>query len=326
LSRTSDHRAFTLVELLTTVAIVGLLVGLLLPAVQRAREAARRTQCANHLRQVATALQGCATSWQRFPYGLLDETSTDVRKRDTWMQQTWPFLEQMAIYERYMAWTGSAAVDAPPAIKDAVIPTFTCPSDPKAPGFGGSGHFRSGGYGFQGNYVGCATDGYLQVTRTGLGPGYPLVKLNGIFYGNSNTPPAAIRDGLSNTLLLSEVKIRGTGGGRPTSEEGFGNAWGDGGAYWGGGQHGSFGFTTMESPNSTVSDRIFLCKRVDPGDPPCIDVGDSLQKIILARSHHVAGVNVAFADSATRFVSDAVAPLVWRGLATRAGGEPVSLE
>jgi prepilin-type N-terminal cleavage/methylation domain-containing protein len=322
-SHTAHDRGFTLVELLTTVAIVGLLVALLLPAVQRARESARRMQCANNLRQVGLALQQHEAQRGHFPYGYLDEVSTNVRKRDTWMQQTWPFLEQMSLYQQYMARTDAYVMETPPGIKDVVISTFMCPSDPKAPGFGGGGNWHPG-YGFQGNYVGCAADGYIEVNRTDLG--YPIYRLNGIFYGNSNTPPAAIRDGLSNTLLLSEVKIRGVGGGLPASKTGFDAWWGDGGAYWGGGQHGSFGFSTMETPNSTVSDRTFACKRADPGDPPCISVGDSLQKLILARSHHVAGVNVALADASIRFVSDAVAPIVWRGLATRAGRENVSLE
>ena len=318
------RRAFTLIEMLVIIAILAVLMALLLPAVQNAREAARRTQCANNLRQVAIALQAYAASEQVFPYGVLDEMSTDIRKRDTWMQQTWPFLEQMTLFQQYTAWRGAWVMDAPPVVKDAVIGTFLCPSDPKAPGFGGGGHHRSGGYGFQGNYVGCATDEYIEVSRTHLG--YQLVVHDGIFYGNSNTPPAAIRDGLSNTLLLSEVRIRGVGGGLPASPAAFGDWWGDGGGYWGGGQHASFGFSTMETPNSTVSDRTFACKPAEGNEPRCISVGDSYQKLIVARSLHTAGVNVSMADTSTRFVSDMVAPVVWRALATRAGGDAASLE
>ena len=113
----------------------------------------------------------------------------------------------------------------------------------------------------------------------------------------------------------------------PTDPEAFGDFWGDGGGYWGGGRHGAYGFSTMETPNSTVSDRVHSCKTRDPGDPPCIKVGHNVNKLILARSHHVMGVNVAFADGSTRFVSNAIAPLAWKAPGTRAGeGEELNLE
>jgi len=323
-SAAGRRAGFTLVELLVVIAILATLMALLLPAVQNARDSARRTQCANNMRQVAIALTAYAASEQAFPYGVLDEMSTNVRKRDTWMQQSWPHLEQMTLYQQYIGWTGQWIMDTPPVIKDAVIGTFLCPADPKAPGFGGGGAYRSGGYGFQGNYVACATDGFIEVSRTHMG--YQLIQLDGIFYGNSNTPPAAIRDGLSNTLLVSEVKIRGVGGGLPASPADFGDWWGDGGGYWGGGQHASFGFSTMETPNSPVSDRTYACKAAGANEPGCITVGDSYQKLITARSHHITGVNVSLADTSTRFVSDSIAPVVWQGMATRAGGERVGLE
>ena len=123
-----------------------------------------------------------------------------------------------------------------------------------------------------------------------------------------------------------EFVIRGEGGGRPQSPRGFSYGWGDGGGYWGGGQHGSFGFSTLEPPGSTVADRAYTCKRVEPGDPPCIGVGDSYEKLVLACSHHRAGVMVALADTATRFVGESIDLVVWRGMATRAGGEVVALD
>jgi prepilin-type N-terminal cleavage/methylation domain-containing protein len=307
---------FTLVEMLVVIAILALLMALLLPAVQGAREAARRLQCSNNMRQVALALQQHETQREHFPYGTLDELSVSVRRRDTWFQQTWPFLEEMPLFQKYMAWTGTYVMDTPPEIKDAVIPAVRCPADAEAGanGFGGGGPFRSGGWGFQGNYVGCAGDDFIRINRTERGDSY-LVKLSGVFYGNSNTATASIRDGLSNTLLLSEVRIRRVKGG----------GWGDAGGYWGGGQHSSFGFSARDTPNSTVSDRVFECKTTGDPKAPCVSVGDSFEKINHARSYHVGGVNAALADGSTHFFTDTIDLAAWRGLSTIAGRETVSI-
>ena len=136
---------FTLVELLVVIAIIGILIALLLPAVQAAREAARRTQCTNHLKQIGLALHNYHAAFQCFPYGTLDEATTTFHGRCTWMQQSWPFIEQQAAYDQYQQWKGEWVMDTPPEIKDMIVSTFVCPSDPRAPGFGAGGGLRSGG-------------------------------------------------------------------------------------------------------------------------------------------------------------------------------------
>jgi type II secretory pathway pseudopilin PulG len=302
--------------MLVVIAILATLMAVLLPAVQGARETARRVQCANNMRQVALALQQHEARKEHFPYGTLDEQSVSVRRRDTWFQQTWPFMEQAPLFQRYMAWKGTYVMDTPPEIKDAVIPSFRCPSDAAAGanGFGGGGPFRSGGWGFQGNFVGCAGDDFIYINRTERGDSY-LVKLSGIFYGNSNTAAAQIRDGLSNTLLLSEVRIRNVKGG----------GWGDAGGYWGGGQHSSFGFSARDTPNSTVADRVYECKTTGDRNAPCVSVGDSFEKINHARSYHPGGVVAALADSSTHFIDELIDLAVWKGLATKSGRETVAV-
>ena len=312
--RSTNRTAFTLVELLVVIAIIGILVAMLLPAVQSAREAARRLQCSNNLKQVSLALHNYHAAITKCPYGTLDEQSTTFHGRDTWMQCTWPYLEQQPAYDKYQAWVGQWVMDAPPEIKDLVVHAFVCPSDSRAPGFGGGGPLRSGGYGFQGNYVACSGDDYIKINRPSY-PDYGVYELKGVFYANSAVRIDDIRDGTTNTLLISEVKIRGQKGD---------DGWGEGGSYWGGGQHAGFGFTTMEPPNSTVSDRVWTCK--DTTAPDCIGVGDDINKRILARGYHPGGVHGAMADGSVRFFSETIDLVTWKALGTRAGREVVSLE
>ncbi len=304
---------FTLVELLVVIAIIGILIALLLPAVQAAREAARRMQCSNNLKQVALALHNYESTHKAFPYGTLDEASTNYHRRCTWFQQTWPFIELKPAYDDYAAWNGEWVMDTPPVIKDMVVPMFVCPSDPMGPGFGAGGGYRSGGYGFQGNYVGCTGDDYIKINRPGY-PDYAIHPHRGLFWSNSAVRIRDVQDGTTNTLMISEVRIRGD---RNT------NGWGEGGGYWGGGQHSGFGFTTMEPPNSTVSDRVWYCK--DATAPGCTSVGDDINKLILARSAHPGGVQAAMADGSVHFFAETIDLIIWKGLGTRAGSEVVSV-
>jgi prepilin-type N-terminal cleavage/methylation domain-containing protein len=309
-------KGFTLVELLVVIAIIGILIALLLPAVQAAREAARRMQCSNNLKQIALALHNYHAAINSFPYGALDEDSTATHKRDTWFQQSWPYLEQQPAYDQYAAWNGAWVMDTPVEIKDLVVSAFVCPSDANSPGFGGGGGFRSGGYGFQGNYVGNAGDDYIKINRPPY-PDYDVYELGGVFHANSAIRIGHIRDGTSNTLLVAEVIYRGN---RDTV------GWGDGGGYWGGGQHAGFGFTTLEPPNTEISDRVWLCNDNNTPKSPCIDVADDINKQIFARSYHTGGVMAALADGSVRFFSESIAPDAWRALGTRTGGEVASTE
>jgi prepilin-type N-terminal cleavage/methylation domain-containing protein len=305
-------RGFTLVELLVVIAIIGILVALLLPAVQSAREIARRTHCANNLKQVALALHQYHTALEVLPYGTMDELNMLYHGRDTWFQQSWPYLDQQAAYDKYQLANVQWVMDTPPELKDLVVKTFVCPSDGKAPGFGGGGGFRSGGYGFQGNYVACTGDDYIKINRPPY-PDYGIYPHTGMFWANSRVRLDHVKDGTTSTLLLSEVKIRGKRGD---------DGWGEGGGYWGGGQHSAFGFTTMEPPNSTVSDRAWLCK--DATSPDCTTVGDDINKRVLARSYHPGGVVAALADASVQFYSDTIDLTTWKALATRAGNEIAS--
>src|SRR5690554_5619769 len=126
------RNGFTLVELLVVIAIIGVLVGLLLPAVQAAREAARRMQCSNHLKQIALACHNYQSSFGHFPpSAIVDLSVTSTGNNGSWgvHGRILPYLEQGNLYEQVdlsLAWDHQMSIDA------MKIPTYACPSDPGA--------------------------------------------------------------------------------------------------------------------------------------------------------------------------------------------------
>ncbi|MEZ6123367.1 MAG: DUF1559 domain-containing protein [Planctomycetaceae bacterium] len=290
---------FTLIELLVVIAIIAILIALLLPAVQQARESARRTQCKNNFKQLALGLHNYHDTHQVFPYGYME--SGTFHLRDTWMQQVLPYIDQAPLANQYQSWVGQWVMDTPPAMKDLALTVFMCPSDPAGPATGGGGGPRAGGYGFQGNYVTCA--GNLPMNATN--------DINGLFYGGSRRKIRDIIDGTSNTAFLSEVIIRGQSG----------TSWGEGGGYWGGGRGGGYGFITEEPPNTTLPDQVYQCKSTTFPNSPCMSLTSYSNGRIYARSYHEGGVQLGLADGSIRFVTENIDRSLFNALGTRAGGE-----
>lgn len=297
-------RGFTLVELLVVIAIIGILVALLLPAVQAAREAARRSQCTNNLKQIGLAMHNYHDTYKKFPYGYV-ENNMVTRKRDCWVQRLFPFMEQQPLLDRYEQQNPQWVMDTVVEVKDAVIENLVCPSDGTLPPLGGSGGLRSGGHGFQGNYVVNTGDGAIRATA----------ELRGVFWYNSEANMSSIGDGTSNTLLVSESLRRsgGTGG------------WGDAGGYWGGARWAGYGFTTLELPNTPLPDQVHTCKSTTFINAPCTSIGGTDDLRNYARSYHPGGVNVALGDASVRSLSESIDLTVWRGISTRFQKEAVSV-
>jgi prepilin-type N-terminal cleavage/methylation domain-containing protein len=294
---------FTLVELLVVIAIIGILVALLLPAVQAAREAARRSECSNNFKQLGLAMHNYHDTFKVFPYGYAEAGMT-TRRRDCWMQRVLPFIEQQPMLDQYETQNPTWIMDTIPEVKDAQLDAFLCPSDGSLPAVGGSGGRRANGDGFLGNYVMCTGNGLIRHTAD----------LNGMFYELSSTNFAEIIDGTSNTLMGSEAVRRGKAV----------TGWGEPGGYWGGARWGGYGFTTLEPPNSVVPDRIYQCKDQNWPQAPCTSIGGADNVVLFARSYHPGGVNCVLADASVQFISDTIDLVTYRAISTRRGGEPVS--
>lgn len=304
-------RGFTLVELLVVIAIIGILIALLLPAVQAAREAARRSQCTNNLKQLGLAMHNYHDTHKCFPYGWRVEAADQNHRRDCWYQRILPYMEQQPLYEKYEADPNQYIFYMPVTIQGVPVGAFMCPSDPSGPAMGAGGSNN----GFQGNYAVCGGGGTGGVGTTPFDMNTVRPDNGGMF--GTSTPGRAYNfasclDGTANTLLSSEGMIRGS----------TGATWGELGGYWGGAPHGSFAFSSAEPPNTTVPDRVYSCKSTTWPNAPCENgnAGGLVGRWCFARSYHPGGVNVGLCDGSVRFVSETVDRITFRNAGNRMDG------
>ena len=189
------ERGFTLIELLVVIAIIAVLISLLLPAVQSAREAARRAQCSNNLKQIGLALHNYVTAHNAFPPGRINSHITGMG--NTWgaYAQLLPQLELTQVYNAFN-FNLSPDIDLANTTGSAIfIASFLCPSDPSPP------EYAQVNYGMH-NYLLNVGNQYPVLPN----PIAPLVgQPNGIFYENSAVRIAAVTDGLSNTVADQRV-------------------------------------------------------------------------------------------------------------------------
>ena len=326
------RRGFTLIELLVVIAIIGVLIALLLPAVQMAREAARRIQCQNNLKQIGLATHNYVSTNRVFPPGATVDTSvTSTANNGSWgvHGRILPYLEQGNLYDKVNLQVGW---DFQQVIDGLKIPVYSCPSDPKSnvvrdPGRGRPRLYPTT-YGF--NY----------------GPWFvfnPVSELGGqgLFFPNSELNFGSIVDGASNTILAAEVKawtpyLRN--GGPPTrvipstpeqaaaiaaTGAQFKNT---GHTEWPDGRVHHTGVTTTLPPNSKVP-------YLSNGTVLDVDYnswqegkngrnGNPTYAIITSRSYHPQVVNIALADGSVRTVRNSINFQTWRNLGTRNGGDP----
>ena len=221
---TKARTGFTLVELLVVIAIIGVMVGLLLPAVQSAREAARRMSCQNNLKQVGLALHNYHDTMRTFPpcavWGVGNNAPFTLPYHHTWIAMILPYLEQQALYDaidkRLPIWNQTLP-NSTTRIIGQEIPTLRCPSDA-----GTTGPAETHGIAVT-NYAGC--EGYHWWETANVGPAtWPeatrwvdpltgVADFSGLFTHNRTRKMKDILDGTSNVVIVAEKDSAGYGGG-----------------------------------------------------------------------------------------------------------------
>jgi hypothetical protein len=320
---------------LVVIAVIGILVAMLLPAVQAAREAARRTQCANQLKQLGLAIHNYADSFKQIPPGTINDpnpmggTAYGRPPRTTYIVHLLPFVEQRTVYDKIdfinrpvapgLLWFGNNM-----EATQAELELLLCPSDGmggrnKTCGLNGSGqpapHFLS-------NYMAFfsgPTVAFIETRDSALMSAWGL---------NRGARFADFLDGTSNTMVMAEYL---TG----THDDYRGFIWSD--------KAGGSQIWTELPPNSPLPDRLSpntpppplatkpWCKNIPHLNLPCVNgVSESaglaaLDHTAAARSRHPGGVQVMLGDGSVRFVSQTIALATWRGLATVQGSEALTV-
>lgn len=294
-----SRTGFTLVELLVVIAIIGLLVALLLPAVQAAREASRRTHCMNNMRQWAVAMHLYHDTYQRLPIG------AQTHPRQTWVMHLWSFIEQSTLALRNQ-------LDQDFLLPPATIPytldgltgqhvtLYYCPSDSV-----GSDQTVGEYQRRRGNYV--VNWGNVSYTwPLELEGNAPFSYIEGNGRNPRKTSLADIVDGTSHTLMMSEAL----------------KAWSNEDNDWRGdiqNDQGNFRFQTRVTPNTSVPDIIksaWFRQRVDPSMP----AAPGNQQVYAARSRHPGGVNASMCDASVQFIAEDIDLQSWKEMGSMNGG------
>lgn len=327
-------RGFTLIELLVVIAIIAILIALLLPAVQQAREAARRSQCKNNMKQIGLALHNYLSAFTAFPpaFCVGPDGSGSFTPGGQWSihARILPYGDAANLFNN-IDFTVGYGSQSDPTIAYTRVPFFLCPSEvnDKVRLSGSTPEHYPVSYGYNGGT-------WRVFTNSSLSGG------DGAFYPNSKTKPRDFTDGMSNTLCFAEVKAftaynrdddTGTSsipsvasGVESLINAGSTHKPNSGHTEWVDGRIHQTGFTTTLTPNTKV---------VVPGATGAIDAGDYTScreaktcstptyAAVTARSYHIGIVHALLMDGAVRSLSENIDLNTYRALSTRSNGEVI---
>jgi prepilin-type N-terminal cleavage/methylation domain-containing protein len=348
MSRPHARHGFTLVELLVVIAIIGVLVALLLPAVQSARESARRMQCGNHLKQLALALHNYHSAHRIFPpgasYPLGDAYQTSVNYGPNWVILVLPYVEESALHSSFDLKKPISHANNRTA-RGTLLSVMQCPSDPNNGTLYG-GAAGEGDNWARGNYAANGSGGTLGDMYQNVGvysaasPGWKDGRLCGVMGPNLSVAIDGIRDGTTKTILLGEVRS-GLNDRDPRGTWALGTAGGS--SLYG---YGSISDDNGPNVANDFSDNIKGCdylRNTSPGVARLLSETMSCYPTFAndsatSRSCHFGGVQIALCDGSVRFISDYVELIgpvsdwpwptssVWDRLIASRDGQPVDAD
>ncbi|OWK46666.1 DUF1559 domain-containing protein [Fimbriiglobus ruber] len=327
----SRRSGFTLIELLVVIAIIAILIGLLLPAVQKVREAAARAKCSNNLKQLGLALHAYHDTYGKMPAGCAPDFSSPGVVSASWGSswKVWilPYIEQGNIFSKwtFASSSGYSNGNNIQYINNITIPTYRCPSSILPDFYTASNN--AGYFEMFSTYHGIAGSAIDSTICSG---GAGIVSAGGILFPNSAVKMTDITDGTSNTLLVGEQsnQLRDannaiiTGGFTAITSQGpHGWTMGANGsasqppAYFSGGDNRAFNTITIRYSINQIG----MSNNCSAGT--CDNTGSNIP----LSSLHTGGANMLFADGSVSFLSNSLPLLTLQQLATRSGGEVVTL-
>jgi prepilin-type N-terminal cleavage/methylation domain-containing protein/prepilin-type processing-associated H-X9-DG protein len=334
LSLSRTRRGFTLIELLVVIAIIAILIGLLLPAVQKVRASAARSQCQNNLKQLALACHGYHDVSQRLPPGAANDVAPFGNGGQGW-GSSWkvyilPFIEQNAIYSNWQFNNSSGYTNGNNynLVNNITIKPFACPASPLppfAPRGGSGGMFMTTAYvGIAGSVInGAGASGVYTTGQAGLASD------NGLLFAGSKVTMVGITDGTSNTWMIGEDSdhLRDASNQPITAgyTAGFGSAATPDYGWTMGASFGGSGWTNgQDGRHYNCTAVLYQINQIGVGNSGTSGLTNDSGDNFPLKSAHTGGVNIGMGDGSVRFFTNSLDLPSINAFCTRAGGEVIT--